>query len=204
MDPCVFFPRHTRKTTHSLFSSHLPLTRISSSYSQSSTFTPNTQDKMTSLHALPEELLDRIMHFSPLSSLHALTLVSKTLSRIATSHLYTTIALTRHSFKYLRPLTLLLWTSPKHRHLVRSISVSRAYGGNLVPWPRYTGLDALIEEQVGLYVRKEERKRWSRQVRDGGDALAIASLLLRSLPHVRRMGFDGFELVDPGDGSGGV
>jgi hypothetical protein len=31
----------------------------------------------------------------------------------------------------------------------------------------------------------------------GRDALFVAGLLVRSLPNVDRMGFDGFELVDP-------
>jgi hypothetical protein len=157
-----------------------------------------TMPSPSPIHSLPEELLDRIAYFSPPPSLHALSLTSRTLNRIATPHLYTSITLTRESFKFLRPLTLLLWMSPKHRSLVRRISVSRAYGGNLVPWPKYEGLDELVEEQVGRYVKEGEREGWVRQVRDGGDVLAIASLLLRGLPNVGRMGFDGFELVDPG------
>jgi hypothetical protein len=105
--------------------------------------------------------------------------------------------LPRDDFKHLRPLTLLLWTSPKHRALVREISVRRAYGGNLVPWPDHPELDDLVERQVKMFVREEEANRWIRQVRDGSDALPIASLLLRSLPNVSTMGFDGFDLVDP-------
>ncbi|KAH3913954.1 hypothetical protein HBI56_055630 [Parastagonospora nodorum] len=146
---------------------------------------------------LPEELLDRICHFTSTHTLHSLCLVNKNLNRIATAHLYTTISLSHSNFKHLRPLTLMLWTSPKHRALVRSISVRRAYGGDLVPWPAHSDLDGLIEEQVGMYVREGERESWSKQVRDGMDPLPIASLLLRSLPRVGRMGFDGFELVDP-------
>jgi hypothetical protein len=152
----------------------------------------------SNLNRLPEELIDRIFDFvEQRSSLLALCLVSRDVNRIATSHLYTTIALKREEFKQLRPLTLLLWTSPKHRALVRSISVRRAYGGNLVPWPRYDGLDELIEKQVKLYVREGDMTSWFAQVKDGIDALPIASLLLRSLPNVSTMEFDGFNLVDP-------
>ncbi|KAL5118649.1 hypothetical protein ACEQ8H_003500 [Pleosporales sp. CAS-2024a] len=150
------------------------------------------------ISTLPEELVDRICHFlSPTTSLHALCLVNKDFNRIATAHLYTTIDLSVHNFKFLRPLTLMLWTSPKHRALVRSISVRRAYGGDLVPWPKYALLDELIEQQVQLYVREGEMETWVAQVRDGMDPLPIASLLLRSLPNVTTMGFDGFDLVDP-------
>jgi hypothetical protein len=150
----------------------------------------------TSYH-LPEELIDLILHFSDRSTLYSLCLASRSLNRIATPHLYTNIALARDDFKHLRPLTLLLWTSPKHRALVRHISVRRAYGGNLVPWPDHPELDSLVERQVKMFVKEEEAARWTRQVRDGNDALPIASLLLRSLPNVSTMGFDGFDLVDP-------
>lgn len=155
---------------------------------------------------LPEELVDRICRFSSAPCLHALALVSRTLNRIATTHLYTSITLTRSSFKHLRPLTLLLWTSPKHATLVRHIAVTRAYGGNLVPWPDHVGdhdgnrdgLEGLVKQMVARYVKAAERKEWEKSVCEGEDALRVASLLLRSLPNVRRMGFDGFELVDPG------
>lgn len=147
---------------------------------------------------LPEELIDRVFHFvNQRATLHALCLVSKDVNRIATTHLYTTIALTRDDFKHLRPLTLLLWTSPKHRALVRSISVRRAYGGNMVPWPHCLDLDNLIEQQIELYVREGDNRSWFLRVKDGMDPLPIASLLLRSLPNVTTMGFDGFDLVDP-------
>jgi hypothetical protein len=167
---------------------------------------------------LPEELLDRICYFSPTQSLHALAMVSRDIGRIATTHLYTSITLTRSSFKYLRPLALLLWTSPRHADLVKHISVSRAYGGNLVPWPDYPGRSApdvcdgvdgsevdgslpeLVKNMVGRYVKESERAEWAKSVVEGEDALKVASLLLRSLRNVKRMGFDGFELVDPGVG----
>jgi hypothetical protein len=147
---------------------------------------------------LPEELLDLILQFSNHSSVRILCLVSKTISRIATAHLYTSITLSRNSFMYLRPLALLLWTSPKHAHLVRHISVSRAYGQNLVPWPEYDGLENVIEQKVKRYVREGEKERWTEDLMNGGDALRVAGLLVRSLPHVEKMGFDGFELLDPG------
>jgi hypothetical protein len=51
---------------------------------------------------------------------------------------------------------------------------------------------------VKAYVRESEKERWIEQVTHGKDALVVASLLVRSLPKVERMGFDGFELVDPG------
>jgi hypothetical protein len=146
---------------------------------------------------LPEELVDLILQFSDYPTLQTLCLVSKTVSRIATAHLYTSITLTGNSFAYLRPLALLLWTSPKHARLVRRISVSRAYGGNLVPWPEYNGLDDVIEQQVGMYVREGEKEKWIEDLMYGRDALFVAGLLVRSLPNVDRMGFDGFELVDP-------
>jgi hypothetical protein len=76
--------------------------------------------------------------------------------------------------------------------------VSRAYGGNLVPWPACEELEDVLALQVKRYVRESEKERWMEQLRDGRDALVVASLLVRSLPNVKRMGFDGFELVDPG------
>ncbi|KAF2848646.1 hypothetical protein T440DRAFT_353172, partial [Plenodomus tracheiphilus IPT5] len=87
---------------------------------------------------LPEEITDHILHYiSHRPTLHSLCLVSTNLNRIATPHLYSTIALRKDDFQHLRPLAVLLWTSAKHRACVRSISVRRAYGGNLVPWPKY-------------------------------------------------------------------
>jgi hypothetical protein len=152
----------------------------------------------STMNRLPEELTDRIFGFvDQRATLHALCQVSKDINRIATTHLYTNIALTRDDFKHLRPLTLLLWTSPKHRGLVRAISVRRAYGGNMVSWPQYADLDKLIEEQIEHYVREGDKRSWFIRVKDGMDPLPIASLLLRSLPNVTTMGFDGFDLVDP-------
>jgi hypothetical protein len=155
------------------------------------------------IYLLPEELTDLIIHsLDHRPTLHSLCLVSKNLNRIATPHLYTSIALTRDSFQHLRPLTLLLWTSPKHRTLVHKMSVRRAYGGNLVPWPSYAGLDELVERHVRMYVN-EDKEGWVKRVVDGADPLPIASLLLRSLPNVVTMEFDGFCLVDPRSRRGG-
>jgi hypothetical protein len=155
------------------------------------------------IHRLPEELIDLVIHsLDHRPALHSLCLVSRNLNRIATPHLYTSIALTRDSFQHLRPLTLLLWTSPKHRALVREMSVRRAYGGNLVPWPSYAGFDELVERQVRAYV-SEDKEGWLKRVIDGADPLPIASLLLRSLPNVVTMEFDGFCLVDPRSRKGG-
>lgn len=153
----------------------------------------------TTIHALPEELFDQILHFLPQrQSICSLALTSRDLNRIATPHLYTSITLTSSSFRYLRPLTLLLWTSPKHRLLVRSFTVTKAFGQNLVPWPAYPRLNDVIENMVVRYVKEGERASWAEKVRNGTDHLHVASLLLRSLEYVERMGFDGFELVDPG------
>ncbi|CAO2647503.1 Nn.00g084250.m01.CDS01 [Neocucurbitaria sp. VM-36] len=156
------------------------------------------------LTTLPEELIDQILTFLPPPTLHALTLVSRDINRITTPHLYASITLTSTSFTHLRPLAFLLWTSPAHANLVRAFSVRRAYGGNLDPWPKHSEgegglLESVIKEMVSRYVRggEEEREEWVRRVREGGDALVIASLLLRSLPGVREMVFDGFMLVDP-------
>jgi len=59
-------------------------------------------------------------------------------------------------------------------------------------------VDALVESMIRKYVKQEQQSEWKRRVCEQGDALCTASLLLRSLPHVGRMGFEGFELVDPG------
>lgn len=151
-----------------------------------------------SLSALPEELLDRIVVFTnSRPSLHALTLVSKDLNRISTPHLYTSIVLTNANFQFLRPIAFLLWTSPKHRDVVRAFSVRRAYGGNLAPWPESGELESVVRRMVEKWVGKGDKEEWVRQVRDGSDALPIASLLLRTLPRVGVMRFDGFCLVDP-------
>jgi hypothetical protein len=150
------------------------------------------------LSHLPEELLDRIALLTPhRSTLHALCLTSRDLNRIATPHLYHSIFLQKDDFKHLRPLALLLWTSPKHSDVVHAISVKGAYGGNLMRWPQYEGLEALLKKQIGLYVKEGDEGSWYEQVGSGIDALPIASLLLRSLPNVSVMQFDGFMLVDP-------
>jgi hypothetical protein len=152
---------------------------------------------------LPEEILDRILHYTThRPTIHTLCTVSKALNCIATPYLYHSIALRKDDFQYLRPLALLLWTSPKHRDIVHSISVKQAYGGNLVRWPDHPQLDDILRHQIELYVREGDKGKWFERVRDGIDALPVASLLLRSLPNVQRMPFEGFEMVDPGAGIG--
>jgi hypothetical protein len=150
------------------------------------------------LETLPDELLDLILHYiSSRTTLHTLCLVSKDINRIATDHLYAHIELEKGDFKYLRPLTLLFWTSEAHREAVRSFSVRQAYGGNLDPWPHHPDLEDIIKKNIEMYVRVGDREQWFNEVRDGSDSTRIASLLLRSLPHVEKMQLPGFELVDP-------
>lgn len=138
-----------------------------------------------------------MQHIPNRRTLHALCLVSKDTNRIATARLYANIELEKDDFKHLRPLALLFWTSPPHRQAVRSLCVRHAYGGNLRPWPKHPELDAIIRKNLDLYVRKGDREQWFNEVRDGADSTRIASLLLRSLPHVVTMQLPGFELVDP-------
>lgn len=90
-----------------------------------------------------------------------------------------------------------------------------------MPWPEYQyfgsdlhrgshqghgiggdGLESLVKDMVERYVKESEREEWVKSVVEGEDVLRVASLLLRSLRNVARMGFDGFELVDPGVGEG--
>ncbi|KAF1850090.1 uncharacterized protein K460DRAFT_372460 [Cucurbitaria berberidis CBS 394.84] len=112
----------------------------------------------SSLDTLPEELIDRIISFTnSRATLHALCFVSKDINRIATAHLYTTIALNKEDFQHLRPLAFLLWTSEKHRNAIRSFSVRRAYGGNLDPWPHHSHLEEIIRRQI-KFVRADERE----------------------------------------------
>lgn len=75
----------------------------------------------------------------------------------------------------------------------------RAYEGTKYRSPGYEGLDELIRTLVRRYVKggEEEKREWEKEVKEGDDPLRVASLLLRSLPNVKRMGFEGFELVDP-------
>jgi hypothetical protein len=150
------------------------------------------------LETLPDELLDLILqHVPDRATHHTLCLVSKDMNRIATDHLYAHISLERDDFKFLRPLALLFWTSEPHREAVRSFSVRQAYGGNLDPWPHHPDLDSIIGRNIDMYVRVGDREQWFNKVRDGSDSTRIASLLLRSLPHVSKMQLPGFELVDP-------
>jgi hypothetical protein len=163
---------------------------------------------MTSkLESLPNELLDLMFHLTPdRTTLHSLCLVSRSINRLATAHLYTHITLLGDDFKYLRPLALLFWTSPPHREAVRSFAVHHAYGGNLDPWPKHVRqeelkegeLEGIIRWNVEAYVNKGDWDRWYEEVRDGSDSTRIASLLLRSCPRLVRMQLPGFELVDPG------
>jgi hypothetical protein len=176
---------------------------------------PSQPPRQTLAH-LPEELLSHILSFLPPSSssptIHALTLVCTTLNRIATPLLYTHITLTPASLPYLRPLALLLWISPAHAALVRSFAVRKAYGGHLVPWPQWEGVDVdgVVAGVVGRYVcgkrgergdgdgeGEAERKEWFKRVREEGEWMAICSLVLRGLEGCERMEFDGWSLVDP-------
>jgi hypothetical protein len=153
---------------------------------------------LSRLESLPDELLDLILHnLADRSTLHALCLVSKDTNRIATAHLYANVELQKDDYKYLRPLALLFWTSPKHGDAVRSFSVRQAYGGNLDPWPAHPHLDTIIRNNIERYVRIGDQESWLSGVRDGGDSTRIASLLLRSLPHLKTMQLPGFELIDP-------
>jgi hypothetical protein len=155
------------------------------------------------IETLPDELLDLILHNIPdRATHHTLCLVSKDINRIATDHLYAHIELEKDDFKHLRPLALLFWTSEPHREAVRSFSVRQAYGGNLDSWPHHPELDSIIRENIKMYVRVGDREQWFNEVRDGSDSTRIASLLLRSLPHVEKMQLPGFELVDPRRGFG--
>ncbi|RAR12569.1 hypothetical protein DDE83_004101 [Stemphylium lycopersici] len=150
------------------------------------------------IEKLPDELLDLIMHqIRDRTTLRTLCLVSKDISRIATARLYADIALEKDDFKHLRPLALLFWTSEPHRKAVRTFCVRHAYGGNLDPWPRHPDLDGIIRTNLELYVKQGDREQWFNEVRDGADSTRIASLLLRSLPHVMTMQLPGFELIDP-------
>jgi hypothetical protein len=156
------------------------------------------------LESLPEELLDLILHHipdPPRTTLHALCLVSRNINRLATARLYAHITLLGDDFKYLRPLAFLFWTSEPHRQAVRSFAVHQAYGGNLDPWPKHVKqeeLDRIIRCNVERFVRESDWEVWWSDVKDGSDSTRIASLLLRSCPHLRRMQLPGFELVDPG------
>ncbi|KAH9876645.1 hypothetical protein J1614_003777 [Plenodomus biglobosus] len=176
----------------------------------------STHPPPPSLPTLPEELTAHILtHLSTShTTLHALALTSRTLNRLATPLLYTSLSLQRHNFQYLRPLAVLLWSSARHRECVREVCVRRAYGGDLVGWPDVCGLgdggeegvckdgddalDSLIRQNITAFIPECDREAWFKRVRYGADVLPIASLLLRSLPHVSVMRFDGFMLVDPG------
>jgi hypothetical protein len=153
---------------------------------------------LSRIETLPDELLDLILHHvKDRAAQHALCLVSKEINRIATDHLYANMHLEKDDFKHLRPLALLFWISEPHRKAVRSFSVRQAYGGNLDPWPNHPDLDYIIRKNVEKYVKLGDREQWFSQVRDGDNSTRIASLLLRSLPHLEKMQLPGFDLVDP-------
>lgn len=169
-----------------------------------STLRKNDVMGLSRIEVLPDELLDLIMCYQDRRALHALCLVSKDMNRIATARLYANIELEKDDFKYLRPLALLFWTSAPHREAVRSLCVRHAYGGNLDPWPNHPDLDAIIRKNLELYVRLGDREHWFNEIRDGADSTRIASLLLRSLPHVMTMQLPGFDLVDPASRKTGI
>lgn len=151
---------------------------------------------------LPEELLAHIMTFlaSDRASLHALLMTSRTLHRITLPTVYTHIILCPGSFRYLRPLAYLLFTSPIHASLVRSITVRRAYGGDLLPWPNIVGLQEVIRGQVEKWIKESNRERWLKEIWEGEEVdghLKVAGLLVRSLEGLGKIGFDGWDLVDP-------
>jgi hypothetical protein len=77
---------------------------------------------------LPEELLEHIVSLIPRETLASISLVSKTLNRIATSHLYSHITFPKDVDR--ATLAYLLLTSPSHAYHVRSLAVS---GGWWVP-----------------------------------------------------------------------
>ncbi|KAH7078633.1 hypothetical protein BKA63DRAFT_465133 [Paraphoma chrysanthemicola] len=160
-----------------------------------------------------EDVINEIISWCSTSSLKALCLSSKKLSRIATPHLYSTLVLEQRGsnnrvtvgpFKYLLPIAYLIFSSPTHASWVRSLVVAGEWGQNdeyareetghvnerKRPWPHYGTpvLEDILWDRCSDYaLTVAEAKEKYFRIYIAEKENAIIPLLLFSLPRLRKL-----------------
>ena len=163
----------------------------------------------TSLEALSEELLVRIVAFTERPSLHALALTSRTLNRLATPALYANVDLkgarADEGNKFLIPLTYNLLKNSDLASMVHSFSIRDVFTceeDDLIPlgsdgedtkyrkgWPAdQKDVDHLLESAVADVedAEKEQEKLYD-ILREGSDEGLTIGILISKLPNLRRL-----------------
>jgi hypothetical protein len=153
---------------------------------------------------LPEEIIDHIVSFIPPHVLFNVCLASKTLNRLATTHLYSNMTLGQRSRRdhnlvsYTSPLAHLVFSSSAHAALVKSVVVTVPWGWNeddadsvdIQPWPMLGSpeLEKLLRNQCAkLAINDNEADQVYALVKSGTNEDAILALLLFSLYNMRKL-----------------
>jgi hypothetical protein len=162
---------------------------------------------------LPEEIFAEIVSLCSQDTLAALSRASKRSNRIATAYLYSDmVVLPSHKSEagsvMLLPFAYLVFTSPTHASLVRSITVPQALGqcesaAPLMPpaneseineWPPESGtskLERVLRKKCAEYaVDETEADQMYRKFEGGDNEDGVFALLLASLPNLRRLDVD--------------
>ncbi|PVH73173.1 hypothetical protein DL98DRAFT_58015 [Cadophora sp. DSE1049] len=162
----------------------------------------------TSLEALSEELLVRVVSLTERSSLPSLALTSRTLNRLANPALYVNIdlkgAAADEGNKFLIPLTYHLLKNPDLASMVHSFSIRDVFSceeDDLIPldegadteyrkgWPAdQEDLDTLLKRIVAdVEDTEEEQEKLLNFLREGSDEGLIIAVLLSKLPDLRKL-----------------
>ena len=162
----------------------------------------------SSLDSLNVELLDKILSFvQPRSTLYQLALVSWTLNSLATRHLYRHVFLDSDcpngGIRHMLPFTFLILRKPCIASLVRSFTFrGRFHDENYssshpserrLLWPKHPERDNILRRLIKKISHSEEEElEWHQAVLPGiaPQDDAICSLLLISLPNLRRLDFE--------------
>ncbi|KAH7378168.1 hypothetical protein BKA64DRAFT_688076 [Cadophora sp. MPI-SDFR-AT-0126] len=162
----------------------------------------------TSLEALSEELLVRIVTLTERSSLHSLALTSRTLNRLVIPALYAAIDLkggaADEGNKFLVPLTYHLLKNPDLASMVHSFSIRDVFSceqDDLIPldegadteyrkgWPAdQDELDILLQKVVpDLEDAAEEQERLLKVLKGASDEGLIIATLISKLPNLQKL-----------------
>jgi hypothetical protein len=139
---------------------------------------------------LPEEILEYIISLVPKETLASLCLVSKTLHRLATPHLYSHIAFLEDVDR--ADLAYLLLTSPSHAYHVRSLAVSeKLWTPGIATDDQQTWTDTeekVLRQKCAEYAPCEPvAEEMHNRLKSHKDDQAILALLLASLPRLQKL-----------------
>lgn len=155
---------------------------------------------------LPEETLDDICALSERATLFNLCLTSKSLNRIATARLYSSISMGHLGYPqeddtsdtHITQLTYLFLTSPTHAALVNSVEVLEHWGRmdetwdwcDKLSWPGSgtSETETLLKHTCAKYASTaEETEEMYSMIKSGTQEDATLALLIASLPNLCRL-----------------